>query len=69
MLKMTDTMTSQNINFSSWDILYTIMSQDISVGITTGYELDGRDSFPDKRKVFLFSIASRLVLGPTQPLI
>jgi hypothetical protein len=33
----------------------------------TDYELEGRDSIPDRGKVFLFSISSIPVLGPTQP--
>jgi hypothetical protein len=33
--------------------------QDTSVGIATGYGLDGRDSNPDRDKVFLFSTTSR----------
>jgi hypothetical protein len=35
--------------------------QDSSVGLATGYGLDDWDS------IFVFSIASRLALGPTQP--
>jgi hypothetical protein len=38
-----------------------------SVGIATGYGLDGRVSIPGRGKIFLFSIASRPALGPTQP--
>jgi hypothetical protein len=37
-------------------------SRDSSVGIATGYELDSRQC-----KIFLFSTASRPVLGPIQP--
>jgi hypothetical protein len=41
---------------------------DSSVGIATGYELDGRGSFPGKgKRFFIFSAASRQALGPTQP--
>jgi hypothetical protein len=32
-----------------------------------GYGLKGRGSIPGRGKVFLFSIASRPALGPTQP--
>jgi hypothetical protein len=42
------------------------VSQDSSVGIVTGYGLDGRGSIPGRDKIFLFSIASRPALGPTQ---
>jgi hypothetical protein len=38
-----------------------------SVSIPTGYGLDCFDSIPDRSKIFLFSIASRPALGPTQP--
>jgi hypothetical protein len=44
-----------------------LKSRDISVGIVTGYGLDGRGSIPGRGKIFLFSIASRPVLRPTQP--
>jgi hypothetical protein len=40
---------------------------DRPIGIATGYWLDYRGSIPDKGKIFLFSIPSRLALGPTQP--
>jgi hypothetical protein len=33
----------------------------------TGYGQDGRGWIPGKDTIFLFSIASRLTLGPTQP--
>jgi hypothetical protein len=32
-----------------------------------GYGLNSRASIPGKGKIFLFSTASRLALGPTQP--
>jgi hypothetical protein len=32
-----------------------------------GYGLDGQGSIPGRGKIFLFSTASRPVLGPTQP--
>jgi hypothetical protein len=49
-------------------IPYKLIS--IGVGIyQTGYGLDDRVSIPDTDKIFLFSIASRPVLGPTRPLI
>jgi hypothetical protein len=42
-------------------------SRDISVGIDASYVVDGRSSIPGRGKFFLFSIASRWVLRPTQP--
>jgi hypothetical protein len=42
-------------------------SRDSSVGITTGYELDGRGSSPGMGKIAHFSTTSRQALGPTQP--
>jgi hypothetical protein len=41
--------------------------RDNSVAIVTGYDLDGRGSKSGRIKIFLFSTASRPVLGPTQP--
>jgi hypothetical protein len=41
--------------------------RDSSVVIVTGYGLDSRDAIPGRYKIFLFSIASRPCLGPTQP--
>jgi hypothetical protein len=41
------------------------MSRDSSVGITTGYGLDGRGSIPGRVKMFLFYIVSRPALRPT----
>jgi hypothetical protein len=41
----------------------------ISVAVATGYGLDGRDSIPDRGKIFLFSIASRPPLRLTHSLI
>jgi hypothetical protein len=38
------------------------MSRDSSVGIATGYRLDGWGWIPGRGKIFLFSTA-----GPTQP--
>jgi hypothetical protein len=43
-----------------------LRSRDSSSGIATGYRLDGRGSTPGT-DIFLFSIASRPALGPTQP--
>jgi hypothetical protein len=40
--------------------------RDSSVSIVTGYGLDGWHSIPSRGKIFLFSTASRLALGPTQ---
>jgi hypothetical protein len=42
-------------------------SWDSIVGITKGDGLDGRGSISWKDKIFLFSIASRPAVGPTQP--
>jgi hypothetical protein len=42
-------------------------SRDITIGIATGYELNGRGSIPSRGKIFLFYVASRPTLGPTQP--
>jgi hypothetical protein len=39
-------------------------SQDSSVGILKGYRLDGQDLISGNGKIFLFSIVSRLDLGP-----
>jgi hypothetical protein len=44
---------------------FIILSQNSSVGITTGYGLDGRGSIPGRGKIFFF-ILSRPALGPTQ---
>jgi hypothetical protein len=44
------------------------MSRDSSVGIVTGYGLDGWGSIPGRtRFIFLFSTPSRPALRPTQP--
>jgi hypothetical protein len=40
-------------------------SPDISLGIATGYVLDGRGSIPSEGKIFLFPIVSRQDLRPT----
>jgi hypothetical protein len=40
---------------------------DSSLGIKTGYGLDGPRLIPGRDKVFLFFIASKLSLGPTKP--
>jgi hypothetical protein len=42
-------------------------SRDSSADIATGYGLDDPGSIPGRGKIFLFSIASRPALGPTQP--
>jgi hypothetical protein len=47
-------------------------SRDSSVGIATGFGLDGQGvggRVPGRGKIFLLSTSSRPVLGPTQPLI
>jgi hypothetical protein len=43
------------------------MIRDSSVGLATGYGLDGQESISGRAKIFLFSTASRPALGPTQP--
>jgi hypothetical protein len=48
-------------------IFYLFMSRDSAVGIATGYGLDGRDSIPERGRVFLPFIASRPALGYIQP--
>jgi hypothetical protein len=47
--------------------IFILRSWDKSVGIGTGYGLDGWGSFPSKSKICLFSTAYRLALGPNQP--
>jgi hypothetical protein len=42
-------------------------SRDSSVGSVAGYWLECPGSIPGQCTIFLFSIASRPVLGPTQP--
>jgi hypothetical protein len=46
-----------------------IKSRDSSVGIALDYELDGVLEFNSRRGlgIFLFTTASRMALGPTQP--
>jgi hypothetical protein len=44
-----------------------IRNLDSSVGIATGYGLDGPASIPGRGKIFLFSTTCRPALGPTQP--
>jgi hypothetical protein len=44
-------------------------NRDSSVGIATGYRLEGQGSIPCGSKLILFSMASRATLGPTQLLI
>jgi hypothetical protein len=44
-----------------------VMSRDSSVGVATGYEMDGRGWNPGSGKIFLFSTTSRPGLRPTQP--
>jgi hypothetical protein len=52
---------------SSGYITLKLYSRDSSVGMATGYELDGRRSIPSRGMVYLFTITSRLSLGPTEP--
>jgi hypothetical protein len=44
-----------------------IDSRDSTLGIAMDYCLDGWVSIPGRDKIFLYSITSRQVLGPTQP--
>jgi hypothetical protein len=44
----------------------SVQSRDSSVGVATGYGLDGRSSSPNGGMIFVLSM-SRPVLGPTQP--
>jgi hypothetical protein len=44
-------------------------SRDISIGIMTGYGLDGRGSITDRVKIFLYSTASIPALRPTRRII
>jgi hypothetical protein len=58
-------------SYTDWAHLFGTMrlpneSRDSSVGIAMGYGLEGQGSIPDRRKILLFSIASRLALGTTQ---
>jgi hypothetical protein len=47
--------------------LFFLRSRDSSVGIATGYGLDGWVSIPSRGNIFPFSTVSRQDLGPTQP--
>jgi hypothetical protein len=42
-------------------------TQESSFDMATGYGLDGRGPFPGKDTFFLFPVASRQVMRPTQP--
>jgi hypothetical protein len=44
-----------------------IRSRDSSVGIATGYGLDGRGSIIGRGKIFLFSTVTSTALEPTHP--
>jgi hypothetical protein len=50
---------------SQYQISPKCVQYNSSVGIATGYGLDGRGSIPGRDKMFLFPIAPR-ALGPTQ---
>jgi hypothetical protein len=50
-------------------LIYRQMSWDNSFSIETGYGLDGRGSIPSRGWIFLFSTASRPILGPHSLLI
>jgi hypothetical protein len=60
-----------NLHFYAWNkINYLKVSWDSSVGIATDYWLDDREIGVESRRglgIFLLTIASRPVLGPTQP--
>jgi hypothetical protein len=45
----------------------TVNSHDGSVGISTGYVLEGRGSELSMGEIFLFSTTSRPAMGPSQP--
>jgi hypothetical protein len=45
----------------------TFKKPDSSVGIKTGYGLDGQGSIPGRGKIFLLSTASRLAVGRIIP--
>jgi hypothetical protein len=47
--------------------MLSIMSRDSSVGIATGYGLNGQSSSPGRVEIFLLSMSSRPVLGTNQP--
>jgi hypothetical protein len=47
--------------------LYRLLSRDNSVGIATGYGLDGWGSILGRSKIFSVFSVSGLSLGPTQP--
>jgi hypothetical protein len=56
-------------NLTDFQIYTSIVeSLDSSDGTATDWTVDGPSSIPSKRKIFLFSTASRPVLGPTQPI-
>jgi hypothetical protein len=55
-----------NCMFSNW-LQLSHKSWVGSVGIMTGYRLDGWGLIPSTGKIFLFSIVSSPALGPTQP--
>jgi hypothetical protein len=50
---------------AKWGTLHSYLS--CVRGVSKGYGLDGRGWIPGRGKIFLFSTASRPVLGPTQP--
>jgi len=64
---MTDTMASQNIELSSWNIQYVWVGwPGSSVVITTDYGLDSSGSNPGRDEIFR---PSSPTLGPNQPLV
>jgi hypothetical protein len=57
----------QNIEYYSAYILMIAFEEDSSVGITTGYGLDGRGLIPIRVRNFLYSSVSRPTLGTIHP--
>jgi hypothetical protein len=55
------------MTFGILSSVFLLKRLDSSVGTATSFKLDGRVSIPGRGKIFLFSIASRPALGPTQP--
>jgi hypothetical protein len=56
-----------NANFTQSDAFITHLVTKILKFSRYSDGLDGRGSIPSKSKIFLFSTASRLALGPTYP--
>jgi hypothetical protein len=56
-----------NYLFTKWSIYFICHPEVDALIIATAEGLDGRGSIPNRRKIFLTSIASRLIVGPTEP--